>query len=139
MLEFPYLQLPGGVTRPIIPVVLEGPTGRRLLDGLLDTGCDRTLFPRREAQAVGLQLQSNPDGHMRTAGGVAIPYRLVDGVLELRASRLVVRWQTSIAFADHPLQIIHLGVRGFLEHFHGSFLGPEKRVVLVPQSSLPHA
>lgn len=63
MLEFPYLQLPGGVTRPIIPVVLEGPSGRRLLDGLLDSGSDRTLFPRREAQAVGLQLPPNPDWH----------------------------------------------------------------------------
>ncbi len=81
MLEFPYVELPGRISRPIIAVVLEGPTGRRLLDGpldgRLDTGSDRTLFPQREAQAVGLQSPANPDGHIRTAGGVSIAYRLI--------------------------------------------------------------
>lgn len=63
MLEFPFVALPGGVERPIIPVILEGAAGRRLLDGLLHTGADRTLFPEREAKAVGLRLPAMPDGH----------------------------------------------------------------------------
>lgn len=50
---------------------------------------------------------------------------------------MVVRGTTSIAFADEPLQMIHLGNRGFLEYFHRSFQGPEKRVALVPQPTLP--
>jgi hypothetical protein len=139
MLEFPYLDLPGGVSRPIIPVVLHGPSGKRLLDGLLDTGSDRTLFPQREAQIVGLPLPDNPDGHIRTAGGVSIPYRLSDAVLELRASATVVRWRASVAFAEAPLQIIHLGHRGFLEYFRSTFHGPGKRIVLERQPNLPNA
>jgi hypothetical protein len=105
----------------MIAVGLEGPTGRRLLDGLLDSGSDRTLFPEREARAVGLQLPANPDGRIRTAGGISIPYRLADAALELRASATIVRWHAPIAFAESPLQIIHLGYRGFLEFFHCSF------------------
>jgi hypothetical protein len=38
------MQLPGGIVRPMIAVAIEGPNGRRLLDGLLDTGSDRTFF-----------------------------------------------------------------------------------------------
>lgn len=36
MFEFPDMQLPGGILRPMIAVVIEGPSGRRLLDGLLE-------------------------------------------------------------------------------------------------------
>ena len=67
MLQFPYMILPGGITRPIIAVVIEGPGGRRLLDGLLDTGADRTIFPEREAKAVGIQLPANPTGPEKKA------------------------------------------------------------------------
>ncbi|MBI1904262.1 MAG: hypothetical protein HYS13_24470 [Planctomycetia bacterium] len=136
MLEFPYASLPGGIARPILAVVLEGPTGRRLLDGLLDSGSDRTLFPESEARAVGLRLRARPDGSIRTAGGVSIPYRLADAVLELRASSTVLRWRTSIAFAPDPLQIIHLGYRGFLQFFHCTFQGPEKKILLDPRPAL---
>jgi hypothetical protein len=139
MLEFPYMQLPGGITRPIIAIVIEGPSGRRLLDGLLDTGSDRTIFPRREATAIGIPLPAPADGTIKTAGVVAIDYRLADVVLELRGSGLPVRWKTPVAFADDPLSLIHLGTRGFLEYFHCTFLGPEKKIVLVPCPSLPSA
>ena len=105
MLEFPYMQLPGGIFRPIIAVAVEGPHGRRLLDGLVDTGADRTIFPRREAVAVGTILPDEPSGEFRTAGGITIPFRLASVVLELRASAAVsIRWQSQVAFADAPLR-----------------------------------
>jgi predicted aspartyl protease len=121
----------------MIAVVLEGPAGRRLLDGLVDTGSDRTIFPRREAKSVGLRLPSKVDGSIKTAGGVVIAYRLADVVLELRSGGLIVRWKTRVAFADDPLSIIHLGMRGFLEFFHCTFMGPEERVAFHPCPSLP--
>lgn len=133
------MQLPGGMARPMIAVVTEGPNGRRLLDGLLDSGCDRTICPRREARSIGLRLPRKADGTIKTAGGVAIEYRLADVVWELRASGTVVRWRASTTFADDPLNLIHLGMRGFLEYFHCTFLGPEKKVWLEPQDLLPKA
>ena len=137
MLDFPYMTTPGGVIRPIIAVVLQGPTSQRLLDGLLDTGSDRTVFPEREAAAVGISLPTSPDSSFKTAGGVSIPYRLADAVLELRAAAATVRWKATVAFADDPLTIIHLGHRGFLEFFRATFHGPERKVSLDPQPTLP--
>jgi predicted aspartyl protease len=125
MLEYPYMRLPGGIVRPMIAVVFEGPGGRRLLDGLLDTGSDRTVLPQREAGALGIALPGQPDGSVQTAGGKAIAYRGAEVWLELRTSAAVVRWKTSVAFAEEPLILTHLGTRGFLEYFHATFLGPE--------------
>ena len=137
MLEFPYVSLPGGITRPLIAVLVEGPSNRRLLDGLLDTGSDRTVFPAREAKAIGVILPTAPDGSFKTAGGISIGYRLAEVILELRDARMSARWNAEVAFADEPLMIVHLGHRGFLEHFHVQFQGPERRVLLDPRPGLP--
>ena len=139
MFVFPYMQLPGGISRPMIAVVVEGPRGRRLLDGLLDTGSDRTIFPQREAQVLGIPLPAHANGIIKTAGGVSIAYRLAEVTLELRAAGVTIRWKTPVAFAEEPLSILHLGTRGFLEFFHTTFRGPENQVSLVPQPSLPVA
>jgi hypothetical protein len=139
MLEFPYMHLPGGITRPIIAIGIEGPGGRRLLDGLVDSGSDRTVFPQREAATLGIQLPVLPDGSLQTAGGVAITYRLADLVLELRASGKIARWKATVAFAEDPLSLIHLGTRGCLEYFHTTLMGPEQKVALNPCPSLPSA
>jgi Aspartyl protease len=131
------MHLPGGIDRPIIAVAIEGPTGKRLLDGLVDTGSDRTLFPHREAKSLGISLPAHPDGWIKTAGGVSIPYRMADIVLELRASGSSVRWGTPVGFAEDPLSLIHLGYHGFLEYFHCTFRGPEKTIRFDPRPNLP--
>jgi len=70
---------------------------------------------------------------------IAIAYRLAWVILELRASGSLARWKTSIAFAEEPLSLIHLGTRGFLEYFHCTFMGPERKILLDPRASLPTA
>jgi hypothetical protein len=101
-----------------------------LVDGLLDTGSDRTIFPQREAKAIGIQLPAQVDGSIKTAGGVAIAYRMAEVVLELRTTGSVVRWKTAVAFADDALSLVHFGTRGFLQYFDATFKGPEGKVLL---------
>lgn len=137
MFEFPYMDIVGGIARPVIAIGIEGPSGKHLVDGLVDTGSDRTIFPQGDAVTLGIQLPAVAEGAFKTAGGVLIGNRLADVVLELRGFGLTVRWKTSVAFAESPLTIIHLGTRGFLEYFHCTFLGPEKRIRLAPCASLP--
>ncbi len=137
MLEFPYMELGGGIARPIIAIGIEGPKGKHLLDGLVDSGADRTMFPQRDAAVFGIELPTSIDGVIKTAGGILIGYRSAEVVLELRGTNVSIRWKTSVAFAESPLTIIHLGTRGFLEYFHCTFLGPEKTVRLAPCASLP--
>jgi hypothetical protein len=48
-----------------------------------------------------------------------------------------VSWKASVAFADDPLHIIHLGNRGFLDFFHCVFQGPEKKILLDPRPGIP--
>jgi Aspartyl protease len=139
MLEFPNMHLPGGISRPIIAVVIEGPSGRRLVDGLLDTGSDRTIFPQREAKAIGIQLPAQVDGAINTAGGATIAYRMVEVVLEIRTIGSVARWKTPVAFAEDTLSLVHFGTRGFLQYFHSTFMGPEEKVLLDARPSLPSA
>jgi predicted aspartyl protease len=64
MFVFRYMDLPRGVTRPVIAVIVAGPSGKRIIDGLLDTGSDRTILPQRLAQAIGVQLPDAPDGSL---------------------------------------------------------------------------
>jgi predicted aspartyl protease len=106
-------------------------------DGLLDSGADRTVLPQRTAERIGVGLSDSIEGQIKTAGGVLIGFRLGAVVFELRAAGAAVRWRTTVAFAEDPLNIIHLGHRGFLEFFHCQLLGPEQRLVLIPQANLP--
>ena len=93
MIEFPLYELPGGITRPMIAVVIEFQAVGALLDGLLDTGSDRTIFPRRERRRLA---SSYLDARMaiKTAGGVVIAYRLAEVVLNCASAGSLIRWKT---------------------------------------------
>jgi hypothetical protein len=46
------------VPRPIVPVLVTGPTGSRLRDGLLDTGADETILEPSMAPSIGVDLST---------------------------------------------------------------------------------
>jgi len=123
MLEFPYMQLPGGVFRPIIAVILEGPNGWRLLDGLLDTGADRTIFPQREAKAVGIALPVQADGILLTASGGAIALSIGERYLGIALCAFVRALESQRRVCRRPLAANPPGhawtPRILSLHFHG--------------------
>jgi hypothetical protein len=139
MLEFPYMPVPfkdGVLYRPIVTFTIEGPSGTRNLDLLVDSGADSILLDTELARRIGVQLDEEPEGYTRSVSGDEIPYFGGRVIIELRRPPDIVRWPAQVAFADNPARDL-FGQREGLAYFHAHFLGPERRLMLEPQSTLP--
>lgn len=133
----PALQLLTGRTskgRPIIPVMLYGPAGSLLWDGLGDSGADWTVFPEPLARQVGLDLRHAVPCIARGVGGgsllvhyLPVKMRVSDG-LEAR------EWTGIIGFASLTARYALLGQLGFLEFFTANFQGDLEVVELTVNS-----
>src|SRR5262245_45329618 len=65
----------GALARPILPLIVEGAGGQRLIvDALIDTGADLTLFPIDVAVALGIDLTGLPQIPVGSALGQQLSY-----------------------------------------------------------------
>ena len=95
-MRFPYTTLFSSKDRPIVPVILEQQTRRRIIRGLLDTGADVTLLPYKVALDLGVSLGTQHK--IGTATGQSISYRPGTITLELRTVSETVRWRAEVGF-----------------------------------------
>jgi hypothetical protein len=112
-----------GRPRPLINLTLISATATRVVTALLDPGADDTVFERREAVRLGIDLASAPT---RTLAGVTGPavvvayvqitIRVTDGV-EFR------EWLGWVGFTTAQLTHPTLGFAGFLQYFDANFKG----------------
>ena len=151
MMQFPYQaeplsgppppSLPATATvrwRPLVPVTLIGPTGKRRLfaRAVLDPGADDTVFPLAVAGLLGVVLR--PDsGHGLRWHGQGYPLRFGDVALELDDGRQVWRWSAVVGFSPAPLRYPLLGISGCLQFFDARFLGESRFVELETNQSYP--
>lgn len=107
-----------GRNRPIIPLVLESAVGdRTLVDALVDTGADITIFSEAIAETLGIDLSGVPESPIRSPLGHAGTYRAIELTLELRRYPNILRWTGLVGFVPPRLQYALLGTRGFFEFF----------------------
>ena len=108
-----------GLHRPIIPVLIESPSGQRLVvDALVDTGSDITLFPDSLARSLSIDLTGHPEHPVNSALGVAVTYSESEVALELRrAPGESFRWRATVGFLTRPMIYGILGTKGFFEFF----------------------
>jgi len=140
MMEFPYLEVRPGVFRPIMAVRIYGPTWSVLVDGLLDSGSDRTLIPPKVALDLGLDLPpSIAEVAIKTPTGQVIKCKAVDLPLELNRNSTRLCWKGEIAVTDVPLRICHWGIKGFMEFFETLFDGPGHRAIFTEGDHFPAA
>ena len=100
--------------RPIIPLIVQSPSGERaLVDALVDTGADISLFSETVAEAQGLDLTGVPESPIRSPLGHAGTYRAVELSLELRRRPDVLQWRGTVGFVPLRLTYALLGTRGF--------------------------
>jgi hypothetical protein len=102
----------------MVPVILETPSGSRaIIDALVDSGSDRTLFPAAVAAALGIDLTTIPPALVVTALGVRRSYHPVELFLELRRRPDAHRWRCTVGFLSHPTPHGYLGTDGFFKFF----------------------
>ena len=130
----PQPSLHGGTVRhrPIMAVRVTGPSGTWILDGLLDSGSDDTIFPEWVAAIIGVDLTAATEHDIQLAGRgkpirarfLPIQLRITDGLQE------TYDWEATVGFVAAPLKFPLLGQAGYLEFFDVTFQGADHTVLL---------
>ncbi len=153
MLSFPYQEelltgpappsLPVGATgrwRPLVPVVIFGPTGlsERFGRAVVDTGADDTVFPLDAARRIGAVLR--PDtGHRVRWRGQLHPLRFGDVALVLDDGTGTWRWPAVVGFSPAAIRYPILGTAGCPQFMDARFRGADRMVELETNPTFPGA
>jgi hypothetical protein len=123
--------VPGGVLyRPEVNVSIIGPRGSEIVQALVDTGSDETVFPTSLADAIGVQLNRNSTGRASAVGGHAVELVPGDIAIQISNNDESYRWRTTVAFLEVDLpedEVALLGYAGFLEYFRATFDRRDRR------------
>jgi hypothetical protein len=147
---FPYLSVAGAAAipslggsftrpRPVIAVRVTGPTGSHLIDGLLDTGSDETVFEDWLAGLLGIDLSHCVSRDVGLVGRVQ-PVRVRYTLLNLRVTdgmHEVCDWTALIGFTANRLRYPLFGYAGFLQFFNTDFHGDDCQVFLTANTKFP--
>lgn len=131
---------PNMILRPIIPVRIFGQSAFGHYAALVDTGADNTIFPKRIADDLGIELQAGLGPDATAFGGQTISLLFGDIELELEEQQERVRWKARVQFydfADPEDEMLILGHAGFLDYFSAMFDGEQGLLSLTPNSTLP--
>jgi hypothetical protein len=140
--EFAYVKTDGGKRtsyRPSLPVTFSY-RGKRFPVGhaLVDTGADITLLPREIAQVLELRLDDTEPLRIARAGGgdfVAYPsLGKVGYAIEKKGYRSIC-WEGTVYVAEEE-PIVLLGFHECLEYFDLTFMGPEKKLSVLPMHGM---
>jgi hypothetical protein len=136
----PAIALGGRATRPkpLIPVTVVGPANTRLLQALLDTAADDTVFPDSLASLLGVDLTGALESEASGVGGLpAVRLRFAQVSLRLATSTERREWPAVVGFTAAPLRFPLLGFAGALQFFDADFRGAHEEVELTVNSLYP--
>ena len=123
--------------RPVLAVRIAGPARSLLLDGLLDTGSDDTVFEEWVAATIGVDLSQAAERQVGLVGRTSlvrcryapVELRITDGIRE------TYQWTTLVGFVSTHLRYSLLGHASCLQFFDAHFRGADREVELTPNSS----
>lgn len=123
--------------RPITAIRVSGPGGSWILDGLLDSGSDDTIFPEWIAPMIGVDLAAATGHDIHLAGrGKPIRCRYASAKLRITdGASEIYEWDAMVGFIAAPIKCPLLGQAGFLQFFDITFQGADHAVNLAPNWS----
>jgi hypothetical protein len=136
---FPIIGLGGRLhfPRPIIPVTIVGAQGgASLVDALVDSGSDETLFDERDAHRAGIDLTNAP---IRPFGGIVLgghSARFAQVTLRLSDGIEYHEWTAWVGFGAGLRRSV-LGFCGVMQFFTTTFFGDDEAVELTVNRLYP--
>lgn len=125
--------------RPEIVVSVAGPLGSASSVGLVDTGADFTIFPKRIADYLGIPLSESKLTSAAAFGGQQLSLHEGEVTLVLSDSEERIEWRTAVCFFDFPSsegEAIILGHSSFLDYFIATFDGEASELELKPTGEM---
>jgi hypothetical protein len=121
--------------KPLVPVTVLGPVNSRLVQALLDTAADDTVFPESLAALLGVDLTGAPESEASGVGrSAAARLRFATVILRLATSSERREWPATVSFTAAPLRFPLLGFAGALQFFDADFRGEREEVELTVNS-----
>jgi hypothetical protein len=133
-MRFKYSQYPTpdgkNIYRPSVPIVLKNGSSFILVEAVIDSGADFTIFPIEIAGVLNLKLDKNSKKNFIGAG--SNPFTVypspvkIEHILRQSGFRSL-KWKTDVYFAESQPAIL-LGNQGFLDQFVVTFDGKKKEI-----------
>ena len=137
-MQFPTMPT-DGIRRPVVPLTLETIDGatRIIVDALIDTGSDITLFSADVATLLGINLGSDGNKPVTSALGTGDSYWPAELFLELRRFPELLRWKATVGFLPRQMAYGLLGTKGFFEFFRLRYDARQNILDIEPGGPLP--
>lgn len=135
-MKFPYLKFPPlsptlkWISRPLIPIIIIGPTGSWEGHGLIDSGADRCLFNVEIAKQIGIDpLESSTEDFSGIEGG-KISAKI--SKVRLKIIGIDQEIELNVGFVDSLGVSVILGEDGFFDKFRIKFEKDHGMVEITP-------
>jgi len=123
---------------PMFAISVVTPSGRHVIDGMVDSGATDVVFPSHVPNQVGLNLANAPVGQAMQAGGAVLAFRYAQVRLFLSDGREGYEWDAVVGFLASPRKpYALLGHAGFLNFFDVLLRGAAKETVVDPKAAFP--
>ena len=137
-MKFPFLEVSPNTFRPVVSLQMWGPTRHSWIDGLVDTGSDRTVIADKLARRLGINTDPLPSNFsIRSVTGHVAPCKMISMPVELRRDNESITWMAEVLIGPDSLPMCLWGFKGFLEYFDTHISGPNRTVQLVASPLLP--
>jgi len=118
-------------------VTLVGPSGSVLLDAVVDTAADDTVFSEIAAANIGLDLTTAPTGTAMGVGGGVSAVRYAEVGLQLTDGQERREWKGWVGFTSAKFRYPMLGFAGCLQFFDTLLRGAAEEVELTVNTLYP--